>query len=230
MADKPFPTNEPDINLLLQSLVIKLPAHATPLGIDQAELDALINDASNFTYVLTTAQLVTDSVDAFFAFKDDMFNGDPSTTALIMPTFPTIATPRETLPGIKKRLRALLKRIKASVGYTVQIGEDLGLIENDPGALNPDSITAEIKVRALQDGKVEIVFSKQGMDAIRVDFRRKGDVVWMLAGIYTSSAGIHDTPSVPPGEPEAREYRAIMIKKNVPIGNMSPIYTVVTTP
>jgi len=230
MADKPFPTNEPEINLLLQSLVIKLPAHVGALAITQGEFDALVDDALNYNYILTVAQLITDSADAFYAFKDELVNGEISISPLTFPTFPLIATPKDALPGIKKRLRALLKRIKAAAGYTVQIGEDLGLIENDPGALNPDSITADIKVRALMDGKVEIVFSKQGMEAIRVDFRRKGDVTWMLAGTYTSSAGIHDTPSVPPGEPETREYRAIMMKKNVPIGNMSPIYPIVTTP
>ena len=65
---------------------------------------------------------------------------------------------------------------------------------------------------------------------MRVEFKRKGESNWTLADVFTSSPGIHDAPSVPPDEPESREYRGVLIKKNTAVGNVSPAYTVVTTP
>ncbi len=64
---------------------------------------------------------------------------------------------------------------------------------------------------------------------MRVEFRRKGED-WSLADVFTASPGIHDVASIPPDEPESRDYRGSLIKKNVEVGNTSPTYTVVTTP
>ncbi len=89
---------------------------------------------------------------------------------------------------------------------------------------------AALVVTALPRGKVSIAFSKQGQDAMRGEFKRKKDTEWLLAGIWTTSAGIHDEPSVPPGDPESRQYRGILLNKNEPFGNYSTIYTIVTTP
>lgn len=230
MADKPFPTTEGDLNVFVQNFKVKIVAYVVVLNLLASEISALGDDALNFNYIVNFAQQVEDSKDAFYAFKDELINGGIATAPLIVPTFAPVDMPKEPIAGIKKRLRGLIARIKASAGYTQQIGEDLGLVENDPGSLNPDTLNADIKPRAIADGKVEITFSKQGMSAMRVDFRRKGDVKYEFAGLYPSSPAIHDEPSVPPDVPEQREYRGILIKKNDPIGNVSPSYTIVTTP
>ena len=230
MADKPLPTKEPELNVFIQNLVVKLPAWAGILGISPAAMTELENDALNFNYTLNISQGVTDSKEAFFEFKDVLMNGPIGTAPLPLPTFPAIATPKDPVAGIVKRLRRLIQQIKLSSAYTDQIGEDLGLVESSPASFNPNDLFAEITPRAIANGKVEITFSKQGMDAMRVEFRRKGETNWSLAGVYTSSGGIHDAPSVPPDSPEQREYRGILTKKNQDIGNMSPIYTIVTTP
>ena len=230
MADKQFPTTEAELNLLLQSLNTKLPTYSATLGITAPEMTSLSYDAVNFNYIINFAQLVNDSKDAFFAFKEDLIDGEVSNIELPIPTFPTVSMPEAALPGIKKRLRSLLKRIKSAPAYTEQIGEDLGLVEKDASGFNPDDLFAELKPRAISNGRVEISFSKQGMDAMRVEFKRKGESSWSLASVFTASPGIHDAPSVPPDTPESREYRGILIKKNDPIGNMSPSYTIVTTP
>jgi len=230
MADKGIPQTEAEINIFLQTLDIKLPAYETILAITTEELEDLKNDAQNFDNMLVTTQRIIDSKDAFFEFKENLFKGEPSTVALTPPVFPLISPPQPALPGIIRRLRNLVKRIKTAPGYTIQIGEDLGLVESDPAGFNPDTLTAELKVRAISNGRVEISFSKQGMDAMRVEFKRKGETTWTLAGIFTASPGVHDEASVPPGSPEVREYRGFLVKKNEIVGNASPSYTVVTTP
>ncbi len=231
MADKPLPTNEGELNIFMQALVAKVPTYSATLGLTAGEVDALNDDAANFEYIIEAAALVTDSKDAFFSFKRELIDGVPSTTQLAIPTFPAISTPEHPFPGIMKRLRALIQRIKTSPGYTQQIGEDLGLVDSGDAPLSPDDLTAEFSnVKALSDSRVEISFSKQGQDAMKVLFKRNADSKFNLAGIYTSSPAIHDEGPIDSDTPESRQYKGVLMKKNEEIGNESPIYTVVTTP
>jgi len=81
MADKPFPTTEADLNLLLQTLKAKLPLHSAALGLTPAEITAESEDAENFNYLITMAPQVMDAKAAYFAFKDLLRDGDISSAA-----------------------------------------------------------------------------------------------------------------------------------------------------
>lgn len=49
------------------------------------------------------------------------------------------------------------------------------------------------------------------------------------AGTHTTSPGI-DQATAHGGEPEAMEYRGILLDKNEPVTQYSPVYTIVTNP
>lgn len=230
MADKPFPASEVEVNLLLQTLAINLPLLAGVLGISGADVDFVVKNAVNYQYVLTVALNISDQREAFTAFKTSLFKGDPIAPAPDPPVFPAISLPSPAQNGIETELRAIIRRIKASPAYNETIGEQLGLVETGQSGFNSDDLVAALKVTAKPGGVVEIVFSKQGQDAIRVDWMRKGDTSWRFGDIYTTSPGSHSEPSAPPEDPESRQYRGILLKKNVAVGNYSPIYTIVTTP
>jgi hypothetical protein len=230
MADKPFPNTESEINLLFQTMKTQLPLVNGQLGLAQADVDFFVKQAGNYQYLLNVAQEISDQKEAFTAFKRSIFEGDMLAPAPTPPAFPTILGPNPFVNGLETEAKAIIKRIKASVAYNQTIGEQLGLIDTGPAPFNPNDLTAALKLKSKSGSVVEIVFSRQGQDAIRVEFRRKSQAEWSLAGVYLSSPGIHAVASVPPDEPESRQYRAILLKKNDPIGNLSPIYTVVTTP
>ena len=176
------------------------------------------------------AQSVSDSKEAFTTFKKAVFDGDPAAPMPAEPTFNSVSMPGGPQSGIVAGIKAIVKRAKTSAGYTETIGDDLGFIEGDNNALDPTTLTAALKIKPLSGSVVQINFSKQGQDAMRVEFRRKGDTKWGLAGVYTASPGIHAEPPVTPDDPESRDYRGTLIKKNVAVGNYSPTYTIVTTP
>jgi len=230
LKDKPLPTTEAGWNLLFQNLKAKLPGYGSALSLTLAEIAAVVRDAENFNYLITVAQQVNDSKDAFFAFKDLLIEGDISSTIVAEPTFPTIVMPEDAMPGIKKRFRKLIQRIKTANGYTDQIGEDLGLLENVPNSIVPQDVVPELKLKALTGSRVEITFSKKGFDAMRVEFQRKGDTVWHLDGIYTRSPATSEIAPVVPGEPETRSYRGVLMENNIAVTQYSPTYTIVTTP
>lgn len=228
MPDIPFPAAEGDIELLLENFDVKLPGYQATLALTAGDLTRVAANAANYNYLRALATQVNDSKEAFFAFKASMFTG-PTEGAFEPPILPIVTLPELGSPGIVTWTRQLIKRIKAATGYNQQIGEDLGLVTATGDSLNPADIVPTLTVKALNDGAVEIKFSKQGLDAMRVDWRKKGDGAWLLAGVYTGSPGIHDTPSTG-GEPEGREYRGILLKKNVAVSQYSPTYNVVTTP
>ncbi len=230
MAEKPFPTNEAETNLLIQNLAAKLPGLAGTLGVASGDVDFIVKQAPNYAYLVTIAQQVSDAKESFTAFKKAVFEGDPVATPPAPPTFPAVSPPSPVASGIENQVKAIIKRIKSSAGYNDTIGEELGLVDGGNNLIDPNNLTAELKFKVLGGSEVQISFSKQGQDAMRVEFRRKGDTKWGLAGVFTSSPGIHDDPPASPGDPESRDYRGTLIKKNKPIGNPSPTYTIVTTP
>lgn len=230
MPDKPFPTNEAETNLLFQTMKTQLPLVNPQLGLDAADVDFFVNQAPNYQYLINVAQEIGDQREAFTAFKRSLLEGDPKDPAPDPPVFTIITLPKAAFNGMEAEAKAIIKRIKASAGYNVTIGEQLGLVDSFEGPLNPDNLTAELKCTAKAGNVVEIAFSKQNQDAMRGEFKRKSDTEWQLAGIWTASPAFHIAASVPPGDPESRQYRGVLIKKNEPVGNYSPSYTVVTTP
>lgn len=229
MADKPIPTNEGEFELFIENLAAKIGPFVTDLGLSVGDTTRLGDSATTFDYLRNMANQVNDSKDEFFSFKDQMFNG-PTEGLIKVPVFPVLDLPEGATPGIITWTRQLVKRIKAAPGYTQQIGETLGLVTSGGEPISPDTIIPEMSVKAMNDGAVEIKFKKQGMTAIRIDYRKKGDSGWKLAGVYSSSPAVHFEQSTPPDTPEAREYRGILLKKNDPVTQYSPTYNVVTTP
>ncbi|MEQ1923049.1 MAG: hypothetical protein ABL952_11145 [Pyrinomonadaceae bacterium] len=230
MPDKSFPTNEADTNLLFQTMKTQLPLVNGQLGLAAADVNFFVVQADNYQYILNVTQEISDQREAFTAFKKSLLDGDPKDTPPDPPVFTIITLPQPAFNGMEAEAKAIIKRIKASAGYNTTIGEQLGLVDTGEAPLNPNALTAELKCTAKPDGVVEIAFSKQGQDAMRGEFKRKNDTEWQLAGIWPTSPATHNVPSVPPGDPESRQYRGVLIKKNEPIGNYSPIYTIVTTP
>lgn len=230
LRDKRLPTTEAEWIALMQNIVAKLPTYESVLGLTTTEVTQQAHDSENYEYLINLSQQVTDSKDAFFAFKELVVDGEITTVIPPNPTFPTINPPRDATPGIIRRLRLLIKRIKASTGFTDQIGEDLGLLENVPNAIVPQDIVPELKLKALTNSRIEISFSKKGFDAMRVEYQRKNDTGWQLAGVFTSSPALHEQAPEVPGEPESRVYRGVLMEKNVAVTQYSPTYTIVTTP
>ncbi|HMO81457.1 MAG TPA: hypothetical protein PKD24_11775 [Pyrinomonadaceae bacterium] len=228
MADKPFPRTEAEIEQLIDRLESELPAFQALLGLTVGDMVRLSNAKANFHYIRDVAGEISGKKESFQDFKNAMFNG-PETPSIDPPVFPVIALPELQEQGIIPFIRQLIKRLKASPNYTEAIGEVLDLVVDSPDELNPGDIVPELKLKGLNDGAIEIKFSRQGLDAMRVDWRVKDATEWQLAGTYTTSPGIHNQPSAD-GKPEAREYRGILLSKNQPVSQYSATYNIVTTP
>ncbi len=228
MAEKPLPTSEGDWEIFIENLAEKLPAEQAALGLTVGDTVRLSAAALNFDYLRNVANQMKDTNDAFYEYKKSMFYG-PMEGTFEPPTFPIVTLPELGEPGIIPWVRQLVQRIKASPAYTEQMGENFGFIVNGSEGIAPGEIVPTIKLAALTFGRVEIKFGKQGLDGIQIEWRPKGEQAWQLADKYTSSPAIHEAPS-PDDKPQAREYRAILLKKNQAVSQFSAIESVTTTP
>jgi hypothetical protein len=228
MPDKPFPRTEGDLHVFVQNLATRLPAHNNIFDFTTIELAKLESHAVNLGYIRALTVQVNDSKHAFTDWKQKMLHGD---NALLgeLPTFPEVALPEANWSGLVPFVKNIVKRIKAHPGYNEFIGEDLGLIVDNPTSTPDEDMIPEIELKAINNGKIEIRFKRAGFDSIRIDWRPKGEQTWQLAGVYTNSPAVHDHAS--PGDaPEAREYRAIFLRKNEAVSKFSSTYNIVTTP
>lgn len=128
--------------------------------------------------------------------------------------------PAEVPPGIEFRTREIARQVKGHSSYSQADGELLGIVapESEPPAFG--DMVAEFTVKTMPNFGIEATFTKNGADAIRLEFRRK-DGPWQQAGFLLSSPGaITLTPSVA-GVAEQVELRGIMVKKNEDVGGFS---------
>ena len=231
MADEDIdviPRDEEGRNTMLQLMKLNLPAHAAALGLTNAEVTQTVNDADAYSYLRTLrdgAEAFGKEVSGYLRLITDEEPGTPTTD---VPTFE--APPLGTvtfLVGIVRRLRLLIRKIKASPNYSESIGRDLYIVRDRERTPNSEK-KPTLKATALVNDKVEVKFDKQGMKAVRIRRLLSDGTAQNLAD-PTTSPFIDQTAS-PNGQPEKRQYQAVYLENNEPVGQYSDIVVVVTTP
>jgi hypothetical protein len=137
--------------------------------------------------------------------------------------------PGEVAPGIKARTQEIANHIKNHMAYSEADGELLGIVADEEEAPAVETLNAEFDLRTLAGFALEATFSKQGMDAIRFEARRKGGN-WQLAAVLVSSPGAFTVEPTAPGTAEQIEIRAVLLRKNQPVGNYSNIHVALVAP
>ncbi len=225
---RPFPEKAAEQNSLFQNWKLKLPLYQTQLGLSAADIARQAADADIFNYILNYKTYLKDSVSAYSSWQRSMLKGDVNASPT-PPVFEPVTLPEAHFGGILVRGRQLDQRMKKAAGFTEQIGEDLGMVEF-PTPPSPESFTAKITLTAMMNGNVSAKFVKRHFQAIRLEWKLASETEWRYAGIFTASPAIHPAEGDARFVPQIRQYRGIMINKNVAVGHYSPIMTIVTTP
>jgi hypothetical protein len=226
-----FPRTEAEIDALLQTWKLKAEDHKTTYGLTAAQLAQISDDSIVYTHSRLARQVFDDEDAELSAWKKNAFTGDPKGTAAPFPSVtipPLPATANPPKQGIVPRNTELYNYFKNHPNRTAESLADLGITETAAAPISPDDLKPQCAAKALADDKVELSFKKQGQQAVRWQMRRGGgDFGSDKDG--TTSPLIDETPSTG-GNPEKREYRAIYLKNNKPIGQYSDIMTVFTMP
>ena len=98
-------------------------------------------------------------------------------------------------------------------------------------AISEGDIQAEMKITPMGNYTVQFVFSKQGMNALRIEWRYAGTTnPWGHVDTFDTSPAVAQIEAQTPGQPAAVEFRCRLVRKNQPVGQYSPTYTVYVTP
>lgn len=202
-----YPVSEADQIPWLYNYKAKIPTHGPTCGLGTSELASTAYDLTNLIWLLEvwTPAIRQDAKEAT-AYKNLMFTGSGPTVALPVATVftspPTIVT-----PGALKRLFNQIARMKKAVpGYTVSIGQDLGIIGEEDSTEHP---VPEFDL-SVEDGVacrcVRINFTKFGHGGVRIESRRGGGA-WEFVTVDTLKPYLDERPLLVAGAPEMREYR-----------------------
>ncbi|MBA2379434.1 MAG: hypothetical protein H0V76_07650 [Blastocatellia bacterium] len=226
---RPFPERLSEINAHYQNWKEKLPIYGMNLGISSSDVARQALTADNFQYLLNYQAVWQDSADAYSAWRREMLYGNPSSQPPL-PTLPSLNLPEQHFAGMITEGKRLQQRMFRAPGFNNMIGEDLGLLIANPSPPSPESYVPSLTLKALDGGAVQAKWHKGEFQAIKLEWRRSNEQIWLSAGVFTTSPSIHPADGFVPPAPEARQYRGIMMIKDVTVSEWSPIVSVVTLP
>ena len=203
------------------------------LGLTQDELDQIKSDNDVIQFLANTATEQKAYDDAVRTYRKIITEG---AIGDITPPFP--ANPAHALPvviptGMFERLSDIYRtRILASVDYTDEQGNLLGIIGTTPAPPDPASVKPTIEVFAAQTGYLfSVVIANRGeSDTWETFILPKGSANWSLAKTATGkSADIVIVPAAS-GEPQMLQVRVQLRKNNANYGQLSDTVYVTVNP
>jgi hypothetical protein len=125
--------------------------------------------------------------------------------------------------GVVALITLLVKRIKAHPAYTKQIGEELGIEGPDTAAMAPAAMAElkpVLKVR-LEAGQPNILWKKQGMDALELHVDRGGGQGFVLLDVDDQPDYLDLAPLPAAGVSAVWKFKAIYRQAGQRVGQWS---------
>jgi len=214
-----------DQALLCQNFVSKIGGYATALGWTTAQVNAAIALVQMIIDAINTANQCRATMQAVTNWRDIVLYGEPKGgSGPAAPVFPVIDGD-DFKCGAVDQFFDLRDRIVANAGYTLAMGEDLGLVGPEQQSLIPADTAPELKTVSTSSNYVTITGSMQGMPVMRVEYAAKGQTYSSVA-IVTNLPATIQIPMADPDVPQVGTIRSIFIQKNADFGHYSPNYDV----
>jgi hypothetical protein len=150
----------------------------------------------------------------------------PPLPAAVAPSLPaTVVRPA----GALTRIFAFIQRLKLAPGYTVALGEDLGIEGAEDAADHPTpKITLEVE-QGPTCQCVDMTIVKYTHEGVVVESRRGGGA-WEQIGLTTARTFEDARALLDPTKPEVREYRARYWDKGVANGPWTEVMKATVAP
>jgi hypothetical protein len=232
MADY-LPLKETELDAWLLNFSTKMDASGEQHGFSGTEIKRIADDYSALHSLVQGSETIRVNQSEYIAYKKIIVFGganDPT------PTFPTMTTPTAPVfvtsieSGIVERIRAFVKRLKASPNYNEAVGQDFQVINPTSDKFIAATAKPVLKIKALANSIIEISFVKGESDGIELEIQRGSETGWTRIGKFIKTPAEDDTPTIAPNTPEVRRYRGRFLEGNKPVGLFSDIASVVTTP
>lgn len=211
--------------LLIQNFLAKITSYESTLGWKPDQVAAAIALCNAIIAAIDVTNQCRAAMQAVTNWRDIVLYGEPKgTPGPKAPVFPLIDGSIFNR-GLVDQFFELRDQIVASNGYSLAMGEDLGIVGAEHAGKVPADTTPELKTVSASSNVVTITGSMQGMPAMRVEYAAKGQTYGSVAVITNLPAQI-TVPMANPNVPQLGTIRTIFIKKNADYGNYSPNYDV----
>ena len=218
--------SEAQLIAFAQNFAGKLSSHEPDLDtIDAADVTQATTNATTLEQAIVTVNSIREDAQEYTDVKDALLYGDlgaPLPTAPTATDWPAFGV--GAISGLIAWYRQIANRIKADPGYTPGMGEDLGIVgtTSAPGT-TPPTITAT----ALPGYNVEVGWSRQGHDGIRLRMQRGAETEWTDLGVDMNPPYTNNTPPLVAGQPEERRIQAAYVDNDATTTDWSATVTVV---
>lgn len=221
-----LPSSDADRVIWLNNFSAKIGTYATNVGITAAEVTAIGNDKAYFQYIINMMDAYKQNLNNLTAYKNMVKHAVGQQHIGAIPSAPVLgAAPTAVTEGVFDRISKFAQRIKASVNYTENMGQDLGIIAPEVN-VDPTTLQPQLKVK-LDAGRPHIKCSKGITDAIDLYVDRKDGAGFILLGRLLKADYI-DTFNLPAGTALAEwDYKAMYVIGNDNVGLMSAVESVV---
>ena len=128
-----FPKSDADFLVWYGNFLSKLVLYKNIFSFTDADITPLQTDFAALTWLNNAIDQLKNDGKEFTAYRDAIANGDLSSPVFGFPLINPLPTPpANTTPGAIGRLRAMVRRIKASPAYSEPVGRDLGIVRTKP--------------------------------------------------------------------------------------------------
>jgi hypothetical protein len=224
-----FPKSRPQQLVMFTNIKAKIGGYQASLPLTAAQIDRIMLICETFIVVYNFVEQTRATLKQLTEWQDLIFTADgggQGEVAPKAPTFNSVTLPDDAFVGIFYEFRKLRDAIVSADGYNPGIGEDLMIVAPESDELDLNELVAAVKLTPLSGYKVRVEGSLQGMDAMRLDYQRKGVSAWTPVAFLTKLPAEFTIAPQTPGEAETGVIRAVLLEKNEEVGNFSPLYPV----
>lgn len=220
-----IPKADTDKMLWLNNFSAKINQYATLLGLSNAEVTSLQNDAAMFNYIIQMQELIKQTSQNVTAYKELLKHFSEQQHITSVPILPNLGPAPTPVPeGIFDRVSKLAKRIKANPNYAEPIGADLGIISVSK-KMDSMNMQPSLKIN-LSAGHPHIKCNKGMADGMDLYVDRKDGKGFTLLGRLLKLDYIDNYPLPDNNHITEWSYKAIYVKANDNVGQMSPVVSV----
>lgn len=217
---------EPELISFAQNFAVKLAVHDPILTtIAAGDVTQAATNSTNLANAINTVNNIRGDSQEYTNVKNILLFA-PLGTAL--PTAPTAtawpAIGLGSIAGIIPWYRMIAARIKTDPGYTVAIGQDLGIVPTpDTPGIDPPVLTG----LALPGYNVEVGWQRKGHDGLRVRSQRGTETTWTDLGTDMNPPFVDNRAPVVSGPPEERRYQAAYVDNDAVTTPWSSTLTII---
>ncbi|MEQ1604586.1 MAG: hypothetical protein ABL999_06930 [Pyrinomonadaceae bacterium] len=217
----PYSLNEK--HALFVNVRSKIDGYEAVLPLTSAQTARIKEICDIFIYANGIVEQSKATMKALVSWRNLILSNERSSTPLPpRPMFDNTLPPSGASAGIYAEFRALMEIVKSAPGFTTAIGTNLTIMSPKRVERSLAEVAPQPNITSIGTNSVRIVGSLHGMDAMRVEYMRKGEETWRFVAFLTRlPATVAIQPAVE-GEPESGIIRCILMKNNQDAGQYSP--------